>query len=752
MLYRWMSLMLLCALAGAALAAPPAAPRFWERFPTPPGRATGISALACDAKQGLWIMAGQGVYYWNAEQRAWTGPFLSAGTYLSTLKGGPTTGLYATQAGRENNWGAIYTLEGGQVRGLTNFYYDAAYNPPGLAIARDGRIVNWAQNGLRIFANGAWSESPAKLAQTGVLFFDSPASPALYYQGTLYTIDAKNAVTETKLPIGEKESVRGACWGKDRILCLNTTKNTLAAFELPAGTAVDTTPISQVLGPVRPTDLFTTPDGVVWLMGYDAQLRGSILYRLAADGTLEAQRDTAGLPWTNDQFQQMPQSVVQDRDGALWFATKNGLFTLSQGTVRQFDYRTDNSPAASHLLLEGPGGIIFAGSSTGLSVYNAGTALSSMAPPKIIPLAVPGEPTWRYAFTTYAVPGNVLYVDGLLFTINGNGELTAITPQDGTKRFALAGVQNRNAWVSPGRQAGEVLVSQPDRVLLVNTKDGTVLQTVKCTPDSRITPIALGNEFIIASGARAQTLVRIAADGQPIWTCKLPGYLLGHPTVCGAILLAQVRGDGYGGQATVAVNLEKGTLLWTDVVNAYGAGTAFAPDGSFCVETDAFMSPNLTEGWLIARDPVTSKRRWHYRKAGALVDQVPVIDPANTRVYAAMSDGTVVCVDAVKGTTLWETVLPQPPAAAASSSYDPYVPALTLLGSHLVIVDAAQTLMVLDAATGKVQRRLLVTRDVLQHGKRVGSPRLLAAPWTVDGKLIVATESGILAYTLPKGW
>ena len=261
----------------------------------------------------------------------------------------------------------------------------------------------------------------------------------------------------------------------------------------------------------------------------------------------------------------------------------------------------------------------------------------------------------------------------------------------------------------------------------------------------RIGPIIVDDDYILVPTYRSSSVSRVGPSGESLWTCELPGYLMTHPSAFGRFLLVQTRD---GGRASCGIDIDTGKLLWKDTTNAYGAGTDFGDDARYCVETDCFLSPETTEAWVIARDPRTGERLWHYRKSGTTVDNAPVVDPARNRVYAVFRDGTVVCLDGKDGACLWQAHLPQPPVAATAASYGPYHSWMSLTHGFLAVADESQLFYLLDPLTGRILHRLAVTDDIIRYGKRAGTTPLCALPWIIDDLLVVPAENGVFAYAL----
>jgi outer membrane protein assembly factor BamB len=242
--------------------------------------------------------------------------------------------------------------------------------------------------------------------------------------------------------------------------------------------------------------------------------------------------------------------------------------------------------------------------------------------------------------------------------------------------------------------------------------------------------------------------VRIDRTGSEVWDCRLPGYVMLHPAVHGSVAVVQTRGGSYGGQATSGVDLETGERLWSEVVDAYGCGAAFAADGSLVVEADQWLSPRATEGWLIGREPATGKRLWHHRRPSNTISQWPLVDPTTGRVFAAFDRGDVVCLEGKDGSVVWETFLPEPTYREVAFSYDPYWPCIARHGDRIMVLDRNRVLHLLDAATGRPAARIAPTAVFSRDGRTMAPVEIVATPWIHEGKLIVATAEGVVAFEL----
>jgi outer membrane protein assembly factor BamB len=302
-------------------------------------------------------------------------------------------------------------------------------------------------------------------------------------------------------------------------------------------------------------------------------------------------------------------------------------------------------------------------------------------------------------------------------------------------------------WVTSTKKEGEILVASRNGILLADTRSGEFREILRCPVDPRIAPVMFHADFIILKGYRSSELARIDRAGKSVWNCQLPGYVMSHPAVYGPTMVVQICKSSYGGQATLAVNLNTGKQLWCETTNANGWGAAFGNDAIFVVEADQWLSAGDAEAWLICRNPTTGKRLWEYRRPGHITHR-PLVDQRSNHVFVVFSTGAVVCFKGKDGTILWETHLPAEPAQAPSPYHHPYWPALGLYDDYLMVLDHDDQLHFLDVKDGKSVTSFALTSPLSPDGRRNGYDHVVAMPWIEGKNLIVASARGITAYPL----
>lgn len=735
--------------------------RFWEKFPQPEiGRPEQLHSVGIDAHNGLWIIAGNSTYFWDRQKQCWTAPLLPGGQYLTQFYGGPKMGLYVTQRGEQEHWAELLLLDQGRVKPVTRVYYDVSHWRPGFHVSGDGRMLNWGGGSLRICdEKGEWNEHPAELPQVGPLVLEGQNAVTLYYNGRLYIAGKGGAFSraELNLPI-DADATRATVWRGDVALLIESRHPRVWGFEVETGRPFDTTAIAGSLGGRVLHDMTSTPDGSVWIItSGPAPRRGGELIRLAPDGTVASIKSADTIRWgASDPFLHKPAPALMDERGGVWFATWSmACYVDPANTLHRFDHRWDNSPKVCRSLVQDTEGVIYAAGTAGLYAYTQGRSLTGRPPPPPVPMFDPGSPAWVHGVPPDDGLGMAWQIRDLVFyATRRGGEIIAIDPRDGSQRFRIAGETRRpsqKTWVAAGPDPAHLLICVGDRILTVDARTGAIVRTLQTNRDPRIAPVPIGDDLALVRQARGQSISRVTPAGIDAWTCTLSGYLQGHPSAHGSLLLAQTRQGSYGGQATHAVDLATGAKLWSDVVEAYGAGTAFADGARYCVEADSMMSPDAIEAWLIAREPRSGHRLWHYRKAGTTIDQAPWIDAGNDRVYAVLRNGTVVCLDGADGSPLWESRLPANAASAPGASYQPYHSCASSSDGWISVAAEDDLLYLLDTATGAIRWRIDLTASTAPAGNAfVPRPQIVAAPWIAGGRLLIATEYAILAYRLPQ--
>jgi len=708
--------------------------------------------VGVDAKGGVWVLAGSGVYWWDGEEfrRAPEGR-IRAGAYITKLYGGPRNGLYTTQQG-DGRSGEVYRLKGGQATHVTSFHYARSHDYPRFRVSRDGRFLNWDTDRLRVYSDQQWTEVPAEIPQARPPIFDDGENLYLYGKGVLYAIGPKGAIKKTRLDgLSEKDWRLGTAWGTGRAIFLRRGHPGVRAYDLRTGQAVSADAISSCLGDRPLRYAFSDPRGDAWIVASDRELGATVAFRATPDGGTGLVRELVGLPWYNVNHDRYPGRVLFASDGALWVAfPKVGLVRYSRGEVKRFDFRRDGSPLYCQMFAEGPDGTIYVGGDEVLYAYRKGSP-ERQPWSDLPPLLELPEPMWRYAPGTGQWLNKAWCVgDRVLTTTRREREIVALRAHDGSKDFVLpvGRYASGTNWICPGTTPDKALLARHDEVLELDLQSGRATSVLKYKRSHVVDPVRVGPDYVLPDGRRVRSISRVNPEGDKVWSCRLPGYVMTHAAVFGSFLVLQTRGGSYGGQATCGIDLDTGKMLWRDTVDAYGCGAGFGDDAVFCVEGNCWLHYQSTAGWLIAREPWTGKRLWEYRRKDTMLWQCPIVDRATNRVYAAFDDGAVVCLEGKTGSVRWETVLPYEPFSLANDH--PRWPSIRLAGKLVCVMDRFAILYFIDADRGTVWSRVDLNDDGSGDLAVSGMASPIAMPWIVAGQLIVPTERSVAAYPLGK--
>ena len=352
----------------------------WHRLDVPRGAIHGIAArssrtaitdLAIEPKGGLWVMGNQGVYYLTGSQfETPKGEAMRSGQYLTTLWGGGDRPLYATQPSNDStaagNQGRILRLSDGTASFVTNFYYDAGSDYPGIHVTKAGHIINWGQTFVAKFDGTDWKRHEANLGRQAFLV-ESRDAVHLLSGNHVFTIDSKGDLTSHELDVPlDTAWIQPVLWGDDKLMLIDNQQRKLLALKLPEFTRIEIREASLAKSWV---DLaFRAPDGSVWL---SHQLPGvypkRVLHRLTTDGKVEW-IDSGNFPaWSSSYMRAWPESALFAKDGTVWLLSKSfGILSLKNGRVQRYGWREGLAEGGARAILQDHAGNIYAGFSHGV--------------------------------------------------------------------------------------------------------------------------------------------------------------------------------------------------------------------------------------------------------------------------------------------------------------------------------------------------------------------------------------------------
>ncbi|HEX5105267.1 MAG TPA: PQQ-binding-like beta-propeller repeat protein [Pirellulaceae bacterium] len=743
-------------------AAPAASDDQWRKLPSLPGRADHISAIALEGDT-LWATAGTAVAYWDGG--AWQipdGPKLLGGIYLSQFMGGGERPLYLTQPGETEGRGRIFRLSDGAAKAEADFEYEAAHMSPGIMATRAG-FIRLAKGQLSSCAKRVWTKVAAP--EEFPLVIETADATCCYFPRAqkLLRIDLAGKIREERVALAFSKNgtgIRGRRWGEDRVLLLEQFRPNLTGFRLATGEALDLGELNGKIDESALWDCISTRDGSVWLLVTNAKTEKREVIRVRASGECETLADIPRTRWDQNSFSQHARAVLETKTGDLWLGGGLELLRIREGSGSLFGQETGLALHATTHLLEDSRGNLFAANSGGVYARFAEEPPAALPAPRKPDPSAP--PVWTFPReklpplkAAWKVGPNLYAITGHLTVIQKPEQrelcwLVAVAADTGERRFQRELVSDVFAtpWLLEQSDEKILQIALPKRLGRFDAQTGKTLAALDLACDSRIAPLPVEGGHVVIPTSRGSEAALVDQEGRTKWSCTLPGYVMLHPASFGQLALFQTRGGSYGGQETACVNLEKGTLLWTDVTDAYGCGAAFFNDEAFVVEADQFFSPQRSEGWLIGRNPQTGERLWHYRQAGG-IHHPPLVDRRTARVYGVFSRGEVVCLRGEDGSVVWQQTLPEGASAAgAADSYHPAWSPHTLAGGRLAVVDRNLVLHLLDAKTGEFQASIALHFDDPPMG--IPAPQLVGPPWISDDAVIAAFSTGLVSIPIAK--
>ena len=739
----------------SGLAAASATEGQWRKLPCPPGPSgrAWFSDIGLEGGNTLWVMAGSKVFCWDGkEYRTPDGPRLRSGIYLTKFLGGPRTGLYTTQPCAGDQGGRIYRLSDGIAIPVADIPGAKRRAEPRVYTSRAGKLFQWQAGPIAVYSGKGWSPTDPSVRMSNPRIFDNGSDVWFFEDGKLVGMDGEGRVASAELAVkfrGPRPMINGARWGDHRAVFLSYGMAGVVTADLKEAKLLDATAINAALEGRLLYDLFTGPDGSVWILAIDRRRQDYVFVSVAPDGRIVEHEETAGFRWDNRQFRQFPNIVQATTDGSIWIGIRNqGILRLKDGQTRLFDSTTGLDLSECRKLIEDSRGRIYALTSHGVYVYAKD---ASLLPEGLIegrPPIAPRRLVWHTNGRSHWL-GRAWAVGGRVAVLQADtSEVSLIDPANGkrTGQVNLDLKTKQGLWCTPAPEADTMIVSGGDKIHLVDLKTAEIRRTTEYDFDRRLAPVPVGTDYVVVKGGRGKELVRITSEGEPRWTCRLPGYVQTHPAVGGSIVLVQTRQGSYGGQTSTGVDLETGKILWSDRINSYGYGAVFNDDATRVVEAGMWLSPENKTGPLTCREPRSGKPLWKHERR-TTISHAPVIDGQSGRVYAVGDRGDVFCVGLSDGKLLWECRLPERPRAAVNPSYDPAWTAISLWDGAILVLDSADTLQVLDAADGHwIAALRLVVPPCGDNPYRPDT--MLMSPVVFEGNLIMASHRGLAAFRI----
>lgn len=736
----------------------------WTRLPPVSKRTGGVSDIAIDESSVLWGMVGGSFCFWDGSrfQRLQNPPF---GAYGASFYGGSDRGLYVVQAGPRPrrglyqglpDCGIVYRLSREQVTRITDCKWGNSRDFPGFYVAKDGWFLNWTGKCVRVFDRQQWHETTLDPNNASPIVLDAGGTVHLYCNGTLYSSDISGNIERRVLhPPDRQPQAAAALWSIDRAIFIHRYAPSIRAYNLSTGDPVPVNDINASISQYSLMDLCSAPDGSVWILASTNGQNGYFLC-IHPDGSVNVIRGLAGLPRNifNMNTGYMPSILFED-NGSAWICfPQSGVIHYTNGQMKQFDYRQGDSPSDCRRFVRGSDDSVYAVSDWWLYTYRSGESPDSNAGRQYPPIHSDLEIVWQVTSARLERLERAWPIgDSIVYTTSQNNQVNRIVSLDsrtGLERFQITpGPSWRDdPWIAQGHTPKHLLLLG-SRVATLDAQTGETVSQLDLRCSRFMEPVLVDGDYVTVRQDPDFILARVSPWGEQRWTCTLPGSLAAHPVACGPLMFIQTRAQSsFRGEASLAVDLQTGTQLWSDMTNAWGRGVCFAADGQYAVEGDTVSSSRIDEGWLIARNPRTGERLWHHRQPeNGLLDS-PVCDSTQDRVYAAFEGGEIVCLDGKTGEALWQTLLPNQPRSAVAIGHGLYWPSIALVGRLLIVVDRNDLIYVLDTDSGRVRARLDLTGSLVGANMRMGSEGLIGMPSIVGDAVIVPTPQRITAYSL----
>ena len=747
----------LAATIGLLAASAGAGDDSWRKLPPLPGRSDVVTDIGLEGDT-LWAIAGNTLAWWDGREWQLPAEFrLRFGKISPRFYGGGERPLLLAQRGEAENRGLIYRLTAGKIELQTEFEFTSH---PSI-LPTSGGLIILEQGQLSTQVSGVWTKT--KIPAEQLLYRKSADASSFYFPKAqkIVRVDAAGDIREQPVALAYDKmefGYHGLPWGDDRVLVFQHFRPGLKGFRLSTGEALDLADLNGKIDELFVAGGFSTRDGSVWLLVTEGKYDQYKLIRVRATGECEKLSDLSRAFWYHNALSNASR-ILETKGGDVWLPGESVLLRLRGGQGTLIGQETGLALQNCTHLAEDSRGNLYSANTGGIYVlYVAEPPAALPAPRKP---ARSGPPRWTYRDEKLLPLAAAWKVGPTIYAMTRHGSilnmgkrqdgswLVAVDAASGERRFQreLASDVAMTPWLLEHSTADVLEIAQAKRLGRFDAKSGETRTAVDLPRDIRIAPLPVKGGYAVVPIQRGSSVSLRDGEGQWQWRCELPGSVMMHPASFGKLAIFQTRGESYGGQETACVDLETGTLLWSDVTDAYGCGAAFFDDTAFVVEADQSLSPERSEGWLIGRDPQTGARLWHYRQAGG-IHHPPLVDRRTARVYGVFSRGELVCLRGEDGSVVWQQTLPE--AAFAEGTANAYNPAWSphsLADGRLLAVDRNLVLHVLDAKTGEFQNSIALKFDNPQPA--VPAPQLVGPPWIEGNAVIAAFSSGVVALPLP---
>jgi outer membrane protein assembly factor BamB len=298
-----------------------------------------------------------------------------------------------------------------------------------------------------------------------------------------------------------------------------------------------------------------------------------------------------------------------------------------------------------------------------------------------------------------------VYADGRVYTIDAEGVVRAIDPQNGATVWRTA---VRGQDVTPGTLFGGGVSYDKGRLYATNgagdaaaldAKTGAVVWIVRPAGPLRGAPtIANDNVYVISQDN--QLFALNPADGKVRWNGSGSVESAG---VLGAAAPAAAQGTvvaGFSSGELTAYRYENGQVVWQDALTRTSISTVVTTMSD--VDADPVIDQGRVfaigqGGRMVAIELITGQRLWELNAAGISTPWV-----AGEWIYAVTDDARLLCVSRTNGHVKWIAKLPHYHNEKKKSGAIDYRGPV-LAGNRLVLVDSDGDIVYVSPYDGTIQ-------------------------------------------------
>lgn len=329
-----------------------------------------------------------------------------------------------------------------------------------------------------------------------------------------------------------------------------------------------------------------------------------------------------------------------------------------------------------------------------------------------------------------------IIADGLVFTLDTEGEVSAFSIADGGKKWRMSSIPKGSedtGGIGGGiaYASGKLYVTNGYKQLeCVNAATGALLWRVPLPSPARSTPTVKDDKvYIITLDNRL--MVYLASDGTPVWNyagITESTNLLGSvsPAVDASIVvLPQSSGEIFG------LRVENGQAVWQDNLSAISHTTTLSSiadiRGQPVIDQGLVYAASYS-GRMVALDQVSGQRVWQ-RDIGS--SEMPWA--AGENVFVISTEQQLVSLARSNGDIRWVTQLPRYQGDDKDKAIVWTGPVLA--GGRLLLAGSGGNLIEADPQTGKIIRQTELPGAVT------------ITPVVADNTLFILTQKGdLVAY------